>query len=481
MRKQEVSSAAPIVAAAALVMAVQAAGAAMGATAPPGSPVVVSGADARRSLDLTVYNQNLALVREVRAVDLPAGRASLEFQDVPAQIEPRSLLVSAGGKASLSVLEQNYEFDLMSREKILEKYVGREVSWLQEDGERIRGRLLGMTAGPVFEVNGEVVFEVPGRIALPALPDNLRARPTLVWLVDAGRGGKSDLEASYLTRGVSWSADYVLQLDSAGQRAGLQAWVSIENRSGAGYDDARLLLVAGDIHQAPPPQPAMEAMAMVKGARYAADVTAEALYDYHLYTLPGRTALKDGQIKQVSLFESDGVAVVRHYRLSAGSHFFRDGSKMRRWPEQQVNVYYTFANSEQNNLGVPLPAGVVRVYGQASGGSRQLLGEDRIKHTPKDEQIELQVGAAFDVVAERVQTDYRRIADNVHESAFKITIRNHKPESVTIEVNESVGGDWRVIESSHAPVKRSATELQFTVPVAADKEAVLTYRVQVTY
>lgn len=454
---------------------------ALAAAAPPAAGPVISGAQSRQALDVTVYNQNLALVREQRTISLPAGRSLLEFQDVPAQIEPRSLLVGGAGRAAMTVLEQNYEFDLMSREKILEKYVGREISWIQEDGQRVTGRLLGMTAGPIFEVGGEVVFEVPGRLALPTLPENLRARPTLVWLVDAGRGGPVQVEASYLTRGISWSADYVLQLDAKGQRAGLQAWVSVDNRCGATFADARLLLVAGEIHQAAP-APDGRMMAEMMAVKAAADAfQEEALYDYHLYTLQGTTLLKDGQIKQISLFEAENISVQRRYRLTAPAYWFRDGSKGRQLGQQRVAVSYDLLNTEKNNLGRPLPAGVVRVYGQAASGSRQLLGEDRIGHTPKDERIELQVGIAFDLVAERTQTDYRRVSERSHESAFQIVLRNRKDEAVTIEVDERVGGDWRVLESSHPATKRSATEMSFAVPVPAGGESVLTYRVLVTY
>ncbi len=442
-------------------------------------PLVVSEASARQEIDVTVYNQNLALVREVRKFSLPAGNFQLEFRDVPAQIEPRSLLVETAGNVGLRILEQNYEFDLMSKDKILEKYVGKALVWIQEDGERIEGTLLGMTAGAVFEVAGEVVFEVPGRIALPTLPENLRARPTLVWRAETRRAGEAEVETSYLTRGLSWSADYVLQLDAAGRRADLQAWVSLDNRSGATFADTKLLLVAGEIHQAPPPGPQMVRMAMAAEAKYAEGVVEEALYDYHLYTLPGRSILKDAQIKQISLFEASDLGVERRYRLVSQGAIFRGGGEKSM--KEQVKVFYAFANSEDNNLGVPLPAGVFRVYGQAGSGSRQLLGEDRIAHTPKDEEVELQVGAAFDLTAERERTDYRRVGDRVHESTFEITIRNHKDEDVVVEVRETVGGDWRVLSESHPHQKLSSTQIRFDVPVPADGEAVLTYTVQVTY
>jgi len=205
-----------------------------GATGPAlAADTAASEPDDRSVLELTVYNQDLALIREVRRLDLPGGAFDLELRGVPAKIRPQTLLVEVGGRTGLVIREQNYEFDLMSREKILEKYVGREVAWIQEDGERVDGRLLGIAAGPVFEVDGEIVFEVPGRIALPRLPENLRARPTLVWRAETERAGEAELDVSYLTGGISWNADYVLQLDAAGEEADLKGWVTVENRSGS--------------------------------------------------------------------------------------------------------------------------------------------------------------------------------------------------------------------------------------------------------
>ncbi len=457
-------------------------GAMLAADAPAGAAgdapaTVVSEPTQRTQLELTVYNQNLGLVREVRRVAVPAGAVALEFQGVPSQIQPKTLVLAIGGKTGLSVLEQNYEFDLMSREKIMEKYVGHDVAWQQETGGRITGKLLGMANGPVYAVNGEIVFDMPGRIVLPSLPADLRARPTLVWRAEAKRAGDAEIDASYLTGGLSWAADYILQLTPKGDQASLQAWVSVDNRSGATYDDAKLMLVAGDIHQAARPPIAMKGQvyAMADEARA---VTEEALYDYHLYTVNWPTTLKDNQTKQVSLFDADGVTVTKQYTTRAQGQFFRRGG----WGEmpQDVTVTYAFENRQDNHLGLPMPAGVVRVYGEAQSGSRQLLGEDRIDHTPKDERVNLEVGKAFDVVATRVQKDFRKVADTVSRSTFAITLRNHKDEAVSVHVQEMVGGDWEVLESSQPFQKLSAQALEFVVDVPKDGEKTVTYTVQVS-
>ena len=443
--------------------------------------LVTSDGGDRTQIDVTVYNQDLALVRELRSIELPKGEFQLEFRDVPSRIDPVTLLVVPAGKSGLELLEQNYEYDLMSREKILQKYVGRELSWIQEDGSRIQGKLLGMNDGPVFEVDREVVFEVPGRLALPALPQNLRARPTLVWLAEARKAGTESIETTYLTGGFSWQTDYVLQLDSKGEKADLQAWVTVRNQTGASYRDAKLLLVAGDIHRAAPPTPdkMMVFAAEAKARGGESDFQEESLYDYHLYTLQRPTTLLDQQIKQISLFEAAGMQVQRHYRLRSSAQVFRGG-----WfaaGDQKVDVSYSFENRQENRLGLPLPAGVFRVYGRSEAGSRQLLGEDRIDHTPVKEKVELTVGKAFDIVAERVRKENVRLEDNRYRSTFTVTIRNHKEEDVTVEVSEPVGGFWTVIESNFQARRVSATELAFDLPVRADGETVLTYTVEVKY
>ncbi|MBU8869472.1 MAG: DUF4139 domain-containing protein [Gemmatimonadales bacterium] len=442
-------------------------------------PMVASGQEDRLSVDVTVYNSDLALVREIRRVELPRGEFKLEFQDVPSRINPVTILVESGGKSGLELYEQNYEFDLMSRLKILHKYVGRELSWIQEDGSRIKGILLGISNGPVFEVDEEVVFEVPGRLALPALPDNLRARPTLIWLADAGKAGPEEIETTYLTGGFSWHTDYVLQLDEAGERADLQAWVTVQNLTGASFEDANLLLVAGDLNRVAPAPAKMIAMTDKMARAGAYEFQEETLYDYHLYSLQRKTTLLDQQIKQISLFEAAGIEVQKHYRLRAAARLFRGGNFSG--GNEKVEVSYAFRNQEESGMGMPFPAGVFRVYGRSGSGSRQLLGEDRVDHTPGGEEIELRVGKAFDIVAERVRKDSRRLADNYFQTTFEITLRNHRKDPVVVEVAEQVGGFWEIVAANLEHRKVSASELAFEVPVPAEGQFVLTYTVNVKY
>ncbi len=442
-------------------------------------PFVASGEGDRERIDVTVYNRDLALVREIRRVTLPKGDFTFEFRDVPSRINPVTLLVSSSGGSGLELYEQNYEFDLMSPDKILQKYVGRELAWIQEDGTRRTGTLLGMSNGPVYRVDEEIVFEMPGRLALPELPENLRARPTLVWLAHTSRGGSTEVETSYLTGGFSWHADYVLQLDENGEKAGLQAWVTVENRTGASYRDANLLLVAGDINQVRPVMDKMMRMETMGMRQPQPAFQEETLYDYHMYTMQRPTDLLDNQIKQISLFDAAGLQVTKHYKLRAQTHFFRGHGPLD--VKSKVSVSYSFENTKENQLGMALPAGVFRVYGRSASGSRQLLGEDRIDHTPTKETVELTVGKAFDIVAERVRTNSEKLADNLYRTTFEITIRNHRKDDVVVEVAEPVGGYWEVVAESLPHRKVNANELAFDVPVPADGKTVLTYTVQVKY
>ncbi len=253
----------------------------------------------------------------------------------------------------------------------------------------------------------------------------------------------------------------------------------VENRSGTGFAAATLQLVAGEVHQVREAmRPARMLADAAKGMGAAPRVEQEALYDYHLYTVPWTTDLPDNSSKQVSLLEATGIDVERRYTVRGGSHYFRGGPREDR---QDVTVSYHFANREGNDLGIPLPAGVMRVYGQSDAGERQLLGEDRIGHTPQGEEVGLEVGTAFDLVAERVREDYRRVSDRVHQTTWRITLRNRKDVDVTIEVRERVGGDWQILRGSREHEKLSAEEIRFAVPVPADGESVLTYTVQVSY
>ncbi len=438
--------------------------------------------ETQREVAVTIYNGNLGLVRDVREARLPAGQSEVQFTDVATQIDPTTVhLRSLTDPAGLAILEQNYEYDLLSSQKLLEKYVGRTVRLYGGDGTYHDATLLS-TAGPVFEINGEVHLGHYGRIVLPALPENLVATPTLVWLLRSRADRAQRIEASYLTGGITWKADYVLVLDAADERAGLTGWVTIDNKSGATYRDAGVKLVAGDVHRAEEPRRAARALEIAAKAADAAsrEFASEAFFEYHLYTLDGRTTIKDNQTKQLSLLSAADVPVRKQLIYYGAQDYYRTA-----WgvpvSNQKVGVYIDIRNTAANRLGVPLPRGKVRVYKADSSGSQQFVGEDWIEHTPRDEQVRIRTGNAFDVVGERVQKEWRKVSEHAWEVEWEITLRNHKTADQVVTVIEPVPGDWQVLSSSHRFEKVDSGTLKYEIPVPKEGAVKLQYRVRVRY
>lgn len=445
-------------------------------------PTVVSQAEAGQDLSLTVYNVGRALVRDSRTVNLPKGAVKLEFRDIAAQVIPETVALEAAG---VVVLEQNYEYDLLSPQTLLAKFLGREVILVREeprlDGpgtvrQEVTATLLALNNGTVWRIGGRIVSNPQYReLVFDRVPESLREKPTLVWLLQAGTGGPRGLKATYLTAGLTWKADYILALQEDGKRGRFSGWITLVNNSGASYPNAQLQLVAGEVHLA-----SREGMKGVPDKTWeraqAVAVAREELGEYHLYTLPRPTSILDRQQKQVALLEADAVMVSQKLVVESGPTWY--WNPLEDLQKQPVQVRVELVNKRANNLGLPLPAGVVRVYQRDRRGVEQFMGEDAIQHTPQDETVTLTLGHAFDVVAQRVQTDFRSF-DKTTESAFEVRLRNLKEESVTVEVVENVGGDWEMLAHSHPYTKRSAFVVVFTVPVPAQSQAVLSYRVRV--
>jgi hypothetical protein len=439
----------------------------------------------RTSLGITLYNSNFALVRETRRVNLPAGAVRLNFEGVPASIEASTVYLRPA--RGVDVLDQSYEYDLLNPQRLLEKYVGKEMTLVfreQRSGTThyndVKATLLS-TNGPVWKIGDEIVTGIrPDGYRFPELPGQLYNRPTLVWMLKDASAGERSLDVSYLADQMNWRADYVLNLTREGDKGSLEGWVTLTNDSGAAFDDARLSLVAGQVHRATTPRAGPMAQNAELG-RLAAPApppfAQEAAGEYHLYTLNRRVSLRDHESKQIGLLSAASVPVTKTYVVEGSPEIFR----MNRAPDKPpVRVFLSFRNNVAAGLGQPLPAGIVRVYQPDSQGNLTLLGEDSIRHTPKDETARTDVGNAFDIVAERRQTDFRRISNRVYESAFEITLRNHKDKPVTVEVREPVNGSWEVLESSLPAKKINAFTLGFDVPVPAGGTAKLTYRVRVT-
>jgi hypothetical protein len=417
---------------------------------------------AEGSVNVTVYNDNFALIRDTRILDVTAGNNDVRISNVAAQIEPTSVLFSGDG---MRVVEQNFEYDLADGDRILDRYIGREVTAVLEGGEVFSGTLLSYAGGGlVLTVDDRPTVlrrDRVDRIDFPELPEGLTTRPTLVWRLDSDRAGSREATLSYITSGLGWHAEYVAELNADDTAMSLAAWVSLDNRSGAAYEDARLQLVAGTIHRAPvgTPRATRELMAMDMAGK--ASFEEESFFEYHLYTLEDPVTIKDRQSKQLTLFPTAEVTeVLKRYTYRGG---------------KSVDVEIVFENRESFGLGLPLPKGKVRLFKADSKGGSQMVGEDAIRHTPRDEKVELQVGSAFDITGERKVLEQRQIARRVNEQEVEIKLRNAKDEAVTVTVKENAYGDWEVLTSSHPFEKESATEFQFDISVPARSEVVVTY------
>jgi len=410
----------------------------------------------QREMMVTIYNGNLGLVKDVRETHFPAGTTEVQFADVAALIDPTTVhLKSLTDPAGLKILEQNYEYDLLTSQKLMEKYVGRKVRLYQTDGTYHEATLLS-TNGPIFEINGQIHMGHYGRLVLPSLPENLVGQPTLVWLLRN-------------------------QLNPADTLSDLTGWVTIDNKSGATYRDTALKLVAGDVNRARDPRREarmMELAAKAAPADASRDFQSEGFFEYHLYTLDGRTTIKDSQTKQLSLLSATEVPVAKHLIYYGAQDYYRNAYGMP-ISNQKVAVYLEIRNSKENRLGVPLPKGKVRVYKADRSGSQQFIGEDWIDHTAKDERVKIKMGDAFDVVGSRVQKDYKKLGPGLWEVEWEIELRNHKPEDQTVTVVEPVPGDWQVLASSHPYEKVEAHTLQYKTLVPKEGATKLTYRLRI--
>jgi len=448
--------------------------------------------DDQAELAITVYNSDIALVRDVRNLSLARGTGNLRFMDIAATVNPATVhFRSLTEPANVSVLEQNYEYDLLEPDKLLRKYVGREVTLMRnrtEGGttrqEEVKALLLSYNTQPVWKIGNEIVTGMGAdHIRFPELPDTLYSRPTLIWTVQNDGAAKHRVEASYLAGKLAWNADYVLTVARDDKAADLNGWVTMTNGSGTAFRNARVQFVAGDLNRVRQQLGrSMELMAQRRDAAApAAEMTQEAFSDYHLYTLGRKTTINNNQTKQLSLLEGTDVPVVKRYVVEGQSYYYHNQQHPGSPIKDLVQVYYQFKNEQKGGLGIPMPAGVLRVYQEDSKGGVQFVGEDRIVHTPKDETLNVKIGNAFDVVCERKQIDFQKITSNVYEFEYEITIRNHKDSAIAVEVNEPVGGTWRMVTSSHKWTKTAAWAAQFSVPAAANATAVLKYRVRVTY
>jgi hypothetical protein len=443
-------------------------------------------------LAVTVYNSNIALIRDVRQLTLPTGTFRLKFEDIAATVNPATVhFRSLTDADKLGVIEQNYEYDLLEPAKLLHKYVGKEVTLVrsyQENGttkhEEVKATLLADNNGPVWKIGNDIVTGMYSEsLRFPEVPANLFDRPTLLMSLENSGARKQQIEASYLASNLSWNSDYVLTVARDDKAADLDGWVTLANNSGTAFHNARLQLVAGDLNRLPQPNMVArdEAVGMMRKAAAPTGFQQENFSEYHLYSLGRRTSVEDKETKQISLLQGSGVPVEKIFVVNGQNFYYHNYQNPGSPLKDPVMVFYKFKNEEKAGLGMPLPAGNLRVYQKDSKGGVLFIGEDRIEHTPKDEVITVHIGNAFDVVSERKQTDYKKIASNVYEMEFEITIRNHKDIPITVQANEPIGGSWEMLSSSYKFTKTSAWAAQFQVPVDKNGTSVLKYRVRVTW
>jgi hypothetical protein len=449
---------------------------------------ITTGLEDQTAVAITIYNVNLGLVKDQRQIKLQKGEGEVRFMDVASQIIPASVHIkSIVDSNSLLVLEQNYEYDLLNPQKLLDKYVGKDVKLYYknpytEREEMVTAALLSNNGGPIFKIGNDITFGHPGRIIFPGVPENLISKPTLVWLLDNSLASAQKVEASYLTNGINWRADYVLTLNDKDDRADLSGWVTIDNKSGTTYQNARLKLVAGDVNRVRDEYEYKDKMLRVAeaAAKAAPQFQEEEFFEYHIYTLQRPSTIKDNQTKQISLITAGDIPVKKELVYSGAKYYYYSqyGEVVS---NQKVGVFVEMENKKEHHLGIPLPKGIVRVYKHDSEGSLQFVGEDRIDHTPKDEKVRVKLGDAFDVVGSRKQTDWKKIASDTYEAAFELSLRNHKKEDVTVKVIEPIAGDWTMLSASHEYKKTEAFTAEFAITVPKDKEVKLTYRVRMRF
>jgi hypothetical protein len=446
----------------------------------------------QRSVAVTIYNENLALVKEVRSVVLDAGMNRLAVRDVSARMRPETALLRGITRPDgLHLIEQNFDFDLLTPEKLLEKYVGRTVGVVKTHPTTghetlLKAEVLSAQNGVVLRIGDRIESGVPGRLVFDEVPGDLRDRPTLSVLLDNQIGGQQDIELSYLTGGLSWRADYVAELSANDDKVDLAGWVTLTNASGTAYRNALLQLVAGDVNRVQDELVMAEAAPapMLSTSRSKDKMREESLFEYHLYTLGRPTTIADNQTKQVSLLNASGVTARKELVLQ-GQPYYYGSSVGEIGQKMKLDVMLEFENSEASHLGMPLPKGTMRVYKRDAKGNAQFVGEDRIDHTPKNETVRLKLGQAFDVTADKKQTDFTRERASggryVFESAYEIVLKNAKKEPVTVVVREPVGGDWKLLEESHPHEKVAAGTAQWRITVPPEGKVPLRYRVRVRY
>jgi len=430
---------------------------------------------------ITVYNQDISLVKQKESFNFSKGTREISLRGVPSRIDPTSVHFKPLRDANrIALLEQNYRYDLVSPSKIFERYLDEKIQLTTKGDKFYEGALLSFNEGQIVIKNGGLSIVRVDEIRdyhFPDLPEGLLTKPTLVWLIESGIEGRRDCEVSYLTKGLNWHAEYVAVVDQRDENLELSGWVSLDNNSGATYENAKLKLIAGEIHLVEArPTYLVDREGLGRPSKAVPQFEERPFFEYHLYTLARPTTLKDKETKQLSLFPSASTPVKKIYTFESRPYYPRARGEQ----QQKVAVTLEFSNSRKEGLGIPLPEGKVRVYKADRDGSLEFVGEDRIDHTPKDEKVRLFVGNAFDIVGERSQKERKELTPKLIEETYEVKLRNHKEEKVEVVVVERFyrSRDWEIIESNYTYTKKDAWTVEFVIPVKVDGESVLEYKVR---
>ena len=422
-----------------------------------------------KDIALTVYNQNLAVVKIIDEMSFEQGLQTLTYTDVSERIDPTSVRFSTEN-GSINIIEQNFRYDLVNSQKVLSRYIDKDIAIWVEDGELIEGILQSVTGDVVLKgkEGGIKIVKLSAvkQYDFPELPEGLITRPTLFWKLYSKTALKTNTEVSYMTAGFDWHAEYTAVVSDDEKEMEISSWVSINNNSGATYENAKLKLVAGDIHRVRPRIPVRREIAVkaeLMGEEFRAGFEERELFEYHLYELQGLTTVNNAEIKQIALFPSATTNVEKLLIYDSWKN------------AKKVSVNIEFTNAEKDGLGIPLPAGKVRVFKRDTDGAVEFVGEDALDHTPKNEDIRLILGYAFDIVAERKLVDTRRISKTIREETVEINLRNRKEQKVKITAVEHFRGDWEIIDKSDPYVKKDAYTVEFAVDIPANSEKTVTY------
>ncbi len=450
-----------------------------------------------KGVNLTIYNQNFGLVKDVRSIDLKSGLNDVRFEDVAAQIDPTSVsFVSLTAPNSVVVKEQNYQYDLLNPNTILSKSIGKQARFRQFLGNGqindISGTLLNAPQVTVADPNGNlavnsqglviktadsIILNPEGQIELAGLPQGLVSKPSLLWKIETNKPGTHETEIAYQTQGLNWHCDYIAVANEDDTKVDLTSWVTLNNSSGASYKNASLKLVAGTPHLVPRAVPRAYAMGAMSSVNMAAkeNFVEQSFAEYHLYKLNGVSDVNQNETKQISLFNAADIQATKTLVTEGQPIFWQLPNQDDKQP---VQVKLEIKNNKANNLGMPLPQGKIRVYKRDQDGALQFVGEDSINHTPRDESIKLQLGTAFDVICEHKQTNFLQVTDRITRLSWEITLRNQKDKPATVIVVEHAQGQWKILNSSQPFDKKDARTFEFKVPVPAHGEVKVTYQIE---